>query len=94
MGIERELAIEREDFERLRVSLQGQAEKLFEAHRRRHDSILARHGRRRCPDCAGTGAIEKMDAGYMRRFGLREWNGCERCGSTRRDQRGCGHVEA
>lgn len=38
---------------------------------------------RECPRCRGYGAIERLDSGHMRRFGLREWNGCQACGGSR-----------
>jgi uncharacterized protein (TIGR02996 family) len=42
-----------------------------------------------CGTCQGTGAIERLDSGYMRRFGLRQWNGCKACGGEG-ERRGTG----
>ncbi len=33
-----------------------------------------------CDHCDGHGAVERLDTGYMLRFGLRPWNGCRACG--------------
>ena len=43
----------------------------------------------RCQACNGWGRIRRLDASYMRRFGLREWDGCEACGGDR-DRPGTG----
>jgi hypothetical protein len=43
-------------------------------------SAIRRAGRKPCPDCGMTGALGRIDAGYMKRFGLPEWDGCITCG--------------
>lgn len=56
------------------------------------DRILSASGRYRCMTCNGTGAIERPDASYMRRFGLRDWNGCLACGGDGGENRGRGFL--
>lgn len=58
-------------------------EKLEEIHKSARElinSILKNNKKTRCPKCDGYGKIERLDSGYMRQFGLREWNGCTNCG--------------
>lgn len=57
------------------------------------DSIFSRNGVTRCPKCAGTGALERLDAGYMKKFGLQEWDGCKNCGGDGKEQRGRGYLK-
>lgn len=71
--------------------LNRKAEKVIADLRVYEDTHLKAHGMKRCPDCDGTGAIQRLDAGYMRRFGLREWNGCEKCGGLI-EKRGKGYL--
>lgn len=73
--------------------LQEQADLVLENLRAGEEALFARYGKKRCPKCNGTGAIQRLDAGYMRRFGLREWNGCSNCGSTDQEERGRGYVD-
>jgi hypothetical protein len=44
-----------------------------------------------CGNCNGTGALERLDAGYMKRFGLQPWDGCTCCGGNK-ENRGRGFV--
>lgn len=46
--------------------------------------------REMCQYCQGQGAVLRMDAGYMRKFGLRDWDGCPRCGGDG-EKRGRGY---
>lgn len=73
-------------------SLRRQAEDVVRGHRTLFDEILRSHGFSRCQKCDGTGAVERLDSGYMRRFGLREWDGCATCGSNSREERGRGYL--
>jgi DnaJ-class molecular chaperone len=54
--------------------------------------IILAAGKAICPDCLGVGAVERLDGSYMRRFGLRDWEGCEKCGG-KGETRGRGFVE-
>lgn len=62
-------------------------EELFD----KEEGLFLQHHKVRCRLCDGTGAVERMDSGYMRRFGLREWDGCKACGGEA-DRRGRGYV--
>lgn len=45
--------------------------------------IIKESGRTVCPKCDGCGAIRRLDGSIMRKFGLRDWNGCANCGGDR-----------
>jgi DnaJ-class molecular chaperone len=62
------------------AALRLDAEGVVNTHHREVDVFLRTQERRRCLRCDGTGGVERMDSGYMRRFGLREWDGCPDCG--------------
>lgn len=66
---------------------------LVEECERRIKKAIEESGRKLCPTCHGHGAIQRLDAGYMRRFGLREWNGCPDCGGDGHEVKGKGFVE-
>ena len=55
-------------------------------------NALAKFGFKVCPKCNGDGTIERLDASFMRRFGLQDWDGCPSCGSKKRGERGCGFI--
>lgn len=58
------------------------------------DRIFKDNGKTRCLRCQGTGAVERLDSGYMRKFGLREWDGCESCGGDGNEVKGKGFIDA
>lgn len=93
MNIDDRLKDARLRAEKILQGLQMQAEETVAALGFEIDSILSHHGKNRCPKCAGTGAVERLDSGYMRRFGLREWNGCVNCGGDGNERRGRGYVD-
>ncbi len=82
----------REAVEALQKRLSQEAEQLLSQAETKADEMLAAAGRIRCVVCSGHGAVERMDSGYMRRFGLREWNGCQNCGGDGNEKRGKGFV--
>lgn len=71
--------------------LQKQANQLIKNLEARLKSMVSARGFQWCTDCDGTGAIERLDSGYMKRFGLPEWDGCSACGGTT-NERGYGYV--
>jgi hypothetical protein len=77
--------------ERQIVELQRQADALLENTRESAVRLIVVSGWQVCPGCCGYGARERLDAGFMRRFGLREWHGCAACGGSR-EVRGRGFV--
>lgn len=54
------------------------------------ERLLKYAGKAWCEACDGTGALERLDSGYMRRFRLRERDGCKRCGGNSSDVKGRG----
>lgn len=45
---------------------------------------VAAAGKKVCPACRGWGFTQKeLDGPIMRRFGLRDWDGCKTCGGSR-----------
>lgn len=44
-----------------------------------------------CEKCDGIGKIGRFDAGYMKRFGLPEWDGCPKCGGDGWGNKGRGY---
>lgn len=97
---ESELALAIDDARREAQDALESVSRQFEDHveriRERRDArireLVIAAGKLICPDCRGHGEVQRLDAGYMRRFGLREWDGCNRCGGYL-DRRGCGFVE-
>jgi DnaJ-class molecular chaperone len=76
-------------------ALQEQATKAIVDSEKEIDGILANHGAVRCERCEGTGARERLDGSFMRRFGMRDWDGCEYCGGESETRgRGFNVVEA
>lgn len=57
------------------------------------DETIKINGKHKCLSCDGTGAVERLNSGYMRKFGLREWNGCLNCGGNGNDKRGFGFID-
>ncbi len=53
--------------------------------------LLKDSGRFKCPQCKGLGYVFRLDAGYMRRFGLRELDGCSTCGGEQ-EKKGMGFI--
>ena len=50
-------------------------------------------GRIPCDVCGTTGKVARLDAGVMRKFGMREWNGCKNCGGDGNEVSGRGFLE-
>jgi hypothetical protein len=73
-------------------AIREMATSIREAEDRDVAMVISEAGRDVCPACRGFGAVERMDSGYMRRFGLREWDGCTRCGGNGGEIRGRGFV--
>ena len=76
----------------LQNRLQKEADDLTTMAESSIDELLASEGKMRCGRCGGHGAVERLDSGYMRRFDLREWNGCESCGGDGHEKKGCGFI--
>jgi hypothetical protein len=93
VSITSEIKSARDTAERCIRALQRQAEKVLAELDDDIDAILSRHGKKRCPKCDATGAVERLDSGHMRKFGLREWNGCDKCGGDGKEKRGRGYVD-
>ena len=81
----------REQTAKTLAALQAQADRLVAESQADLRQLVADHGFAWCDACDGTGAVERPDAGHMRRFGLREWDGCRKCGGGR-ETRGKGYL--
>lgn len=92
MGIDKELQRLLRRADKKLDSLRLESQKVVEQYEKDFDAILAKYGKTRCPMCSGTGAVARLDAGYMKRFGLREWNGCAVCGSANEEEKGRGYI--
>src|SRR4051812_9578316 len=64
---------------------------LIDVYRQDMCKMIKHAGYILCRDCDGTGAIERLDSGYMRKFRLREWDGCINCNGSK-DIKGYGFV--
>lgn len=89
----------RGQIERLRSNLedfitkrQDEIEEQLAAHRKKIDALYLEEGVYRCPQCNGHGATQRLDSGYMKKFGLREWDGCGRCGGDGNEIKGKGYL--
>lgn len=67
-------------------------ETFYRAYERKKDGLYKLYDAVRCPRCEGFGRLERMDSGYMKKFGLREWDGCKYCGSTKPEESGRGYI--
>jgi hypothetical protein len=80
--------------ERELVTMQANAEAALksrvERYRAEVKAAIEAVGKVVCSKCAGLGMRERIDSGYMRRFGLRDWDGCDACGGNGNDRRGRG----
>ena len=50
--------------------------------RKRIVAAINEAGYQPCEMCQGFGTFDRIDASYMRRFGLQSWEGCTRCGGS------------
>lgn len=62
------------------LSISGHVEDMLAHMESVVDLELRKHNKKRCGKCNGYGKIERLDSGYMKRFGMREWDGCSDCG--------------
>jgi len=90
--LEKQMEKIRSECQELIHALEVKAQLTAEEAEKKLREAVARAGFHWCGNCNGTGAIERLDAGYMRRFGMREWNGCESCGGDGHEKRGKGFV--
>jgi hypothetical protein len=75
------------------AELQTMADAVVERKWKKLESLWAENGFTKCLHCNGFGKMERFDSGYMRRFQLREWNGCTKCGGNGNDVAGMGFVK-
>lgn len=80
-------------FDRKLASLQKNAQVLAEKYPQHIAEAIRVAGFVVCPECGGHGKKERLDSGIMRKFGLRQWDGCETCGGDGREFPGRGFIE-
>lgn len=87
MNLQEQIEGARRDCTRQLIDLRDKYEKDTDAATEllltRIESFCKLQGVTVCPKCQGIGREMRLDAGYMRRFGLREWDGCPECGGDR-----------
>lgn len=79
-ALDNELRQIREAAEARLMALQARADEIVQTCQLNLRAAVLAAGFKWCKKCDGTGAIERLDSGYMKKFGLRPWNGCKACG--------------
>jgi hypothetical protein len=92
MTLEEKLKDAEQYFEKEKQRLIQEMENTYKDYEDQRDGIFLINDVIRCPKCDGFGKLERMDSGYMRKFGLREWDGCKTCGSTKPEEAGRGYI--
>lgn len=83
----------KEQIDALRNDSQNTLQKLADSYNKDTDDIFKNFdleiktlceqaGKKVCDQCRGYGCSMRLDASYMRKFNLREWDGCKKCGGT------------
>lgn len=91
MSLDDELVSIRQRTKTLLERLETEAQRIVAEEEQALRRAMALDGFTWCTLCNGTGAIERLDSGYMRRFGLLEWEGCPECGGEG-EKRGKGYL--
>ncbi len=60
--------------------LQKLARDLTAAIQEKVEKAITDSGKIICPQCNGFGKVQRLDSGIMQKFGLRDWDGCKKCG--------------
>jgi hypothetical protein len=92
MYLNEELALLELQLEYKKKELTEEMERSYYEYEDKRDKLFQSSGVIRCPKCQGFGKLERLDSGYMRKFGLREWDGCKTCGSTKPEEVGRGYI--